>query len=354
MARALVYRFSSRLGRHQQLLWQAGDARATGLELPLHDAAAVREFPQRIWALAARPRVGRFYPARFLPGRRPAPLFRVLAADDREFRADLNPPAAGLQGELHDLEDASLPTGLGDPARLLDWLGMERPLPGRDTDFAEPDACDREDEEDDGLFYRTPRPLLHVDSLCARRIEHCHGQLIPAGAQVLDLMSGWRSHLPAGYRVTGLGMNAEELAGNTDLQEYQVQDLNRQPHLPFLDASFDAVVNALSIEYLTRPDAVLAEVLRVLRPGGRVVISFSNRFFPTKAIALWRNLHPMERLGWVMQRMTGAGFTALNSHVERGLPRPGDDRYSTQLAESDPLFAVWGRRPPAGPGGATS
>ena len=76
------------------------------------------------------------------------------------------------------------------------------------------------------------------------------------------------------------------------------------------------------------------------------MIIFSNRFFPTKAIALWRYLHPMERLGWVLQRVAAAGFVELISHVERGLPRPAEDRYAAQLPESDPLFAVWGRRPP--------
>ena len=348
MARALVCRYRSRLASHQQLLWLAEGETVTGLDLPRPDAAAQREFPRRIWSLAAVPRVGRFYPARLLPGRWPVPVFRVLVAAGERLRVDLNPPGAGLQAELHSLEEADLPTGLGSSARLLDWLGMECPLPQQDTDFAEPDAFDREDEEDDAEFYRVPRPLLHVDRLCARRITHCYAPLLPAGARVLDLMSGWRSHLPAGYRVTGLGMNAQELADNPELQGYRVQDLNRAPGLPFAAASFDAVINTVSIEYLTRPDVVLAELRRVLRPGGRLVISFSNRFFPTKAIGLWRQLHPMERVGWVLQRLAAAGFVELHSHVERGLPRPADDAHAAQLAESDPLFAVWGRCPPEG------
>src|SRR5690606_36841686 len=135
----------------------------------------------------------------------------------------------GLQGRLQAQEDATLPEGLLSTARVLDWRGMEAPLPARDTDFGDPDAFDREDEEDDAAFYRTPRPLLHVDALCAARLRHGYGQLIPAGAEVLDLMSGWRSHLPAGCRVTGLGMNAAELRDNPELADFRVQDINREP-----------------------------------------------------------------------------------------------------------------------------
>lgn len=345
MARALLCRYHSRLASHQQLLWLAEGEAVTGLELPRADAAALREFPRRIWNLAAEPRVGRFYPARLLPGRWSMPVFRVLEVAGERLQVDLNLAAAYLQAELHELVEPDLPAGLGEPARLLDWLGMECPLPERDTDFTEPDAFDREDEEDDARFYQVPRPLLHVDSLCARRIAVCYERLLPAGARVLDLMSGWRSHLPAGYQVTGVGMNEQELADNPDLQEYRVQDLNRVSRLPFVTGSFDAVINTVSIEYLTQPDIVLAELRRVLRPGGRLVISFSNRFFPTKAISLWRFLHPMERLGWVLQRLAAAGFLELHSHLERGLPRPPEDRHSGQMVESDPLFVAWGRSP---------
>ena len=43
----------------------------------------------------------------------------------------------------------------------------------------------------------------------------------------------------------------------------------------------------VSVQYLQQPGAVLSEVARVLRPGAPVVISFSNRCFPTKAVRGW-------------------------------------------------------------------
>lgn len=66
-----------------------------------------------------------------------------------------------------------------------------------------------------------------------------------------------------------------------------VHDLNKDPSLPFPDASFDAVTCAVSVDYLTKPLEVFREIHRVLKPGGRAAMSFSNRCFPTKAVAVW-------------------------------------------------------------------
>ena len=83
-------------------------------------------------------------------------------------------------------------------------------------------------------------------------------------------------------------MNAEELAANPRLSRWFVQNLNGDPTLPLADDSVDAAMICVSIQYLQRPVEVLGEVARVLRPGGPVVISFSNRCFWTKAVAVWR------------------------------------------------------------------
>jgi SAM-dependent methyltransferase len=105
---------------------------------------------------------------------------------------------------------------------------------------------------------------------------------------VLDLMSSWVSHLRlAPDELVVLGLNEKELAANPMATERVVQDLNRDPRLPFADASFDAVLCCVSIDYLTRPVEVLAEAGRVLRPGAPLVVTFSNRCFPTKAVHGW-------------------------------------------------------------------
>ncbi len=156
-------------------------------------------------------------------------------------------------------------------------------------------------------------------------------------------MASCDSHLPeVPDRLVGLGMNGEELAQNTALTGRIVHDLNADPVLPFDDAAFDVVLCALSIEYLVRPEAVLREARRVLKPGGRCVISFSQRWFPPKAVEPWPGLHPFARVAWVLRHLQRAGFAELHTESLRGLPRPADDKYIRETAVSDPLYAVWG------------
>ena len=88
-------------------------------------------------------------------------------------------------------------------------------------------------------------------------------------------------------RVAGLGMNQEELVRNKQLTEFAVRDLNLDPTLPYADNSFDFITNCVSVDYLTRPLEVFKEIHRCLKPGGVAIMSFSNRCFPTKAIAIW-------------------------------------------------------------------
>jgi SAM-dependent methyltransferase len=66
-----------------------------------------------------------------------------------------------------------------------------------------------------------------------------------------------------------------------------VHDLNTDPHLPLPDACVDTAVCTVSVDYLNRPVAVFRDVARVLRPGGRFALTFSNRCFPSKAIQGW-------------------------------------------------------------------
>ena len=124
----------------------------------------------------------------------------------------------------------------------------------------------RADEADDALFYREPRFVQHIDRATIRALTGFYREAIAEGARVLDLMSSWVSHLPDGLacgRVSGLGMNRAELEDNPRLDDFVVHDLNRDPVLPYADGEFDAVVCAVSVQYLTRPLEVFASVRRV-------------------------------------------------------------------------------------------
>lgn len=204
--------------------------------------------------------------------------------------------------------------------------------------YARPDA-------DDAAFYAAPRLVAHLDVAAQQVWRDFTGRFVQPGNAVLDLMASCDSHLPENARpaaLTGLGMNAAELAANPRLTERVVHDLNRDPALPFAAARFDVALCALSIEYLARPEAVLRETRRVLKPGGLCVISFSERWFPPKAVTSWAGLHPCARIAWVLRHLQRAGFAALHTESLRGLPRPADDKYFGLTPLADPLYAVWG------------
>lgn len=196
-------------------------------------------------------------------------------------------------------------------------------------------AFGRMDETSDEEFYRTPRLVTHIDERAIAAVTQLYRALFPAGGQVLDLMSSWISHLPpeVGYgRVVGLGMNEVELRRNDRLDSYIVQNLNENPKLPFGDAEFDGCGICVSVDYLTRPVEVLREVGRVLKPGSPVVITFSNRCFPTKAVAVWHQLDDRGHVRLVESYLEEAG----NFRDVRGLDR------SPRRLFSDPLYAVIG------------
>jgi SAM-dependent methyltransferase len=168
-----------------------------------------------------------------------------------------------------------------------DWNGVESPLSGDDKSL-----LSRLDKNPDSLFYADPRFVEHIDENAVKLMTNfVSNRAVKNGDSVLDLCSSWTSHLGDSQaqlrRVAGLGMNEKELTSNPSLTEWAVRDLNENPKLPYDDASFSVVLCQLSIDYLTRPLEVMKEVGRVLQPGGKVYILFSNRLFIQKAVALW-------------------------------------------------------------------
>jgi len=197
------------------------------------------------------------------------------------------------------------------------------------------DAFTKADPSDDAAFYAEPRLVTHIDDQAIAALTGFYRQALPAGGVILDLMSSWVSHLPPEIdfaEVVGHGMNPVELAANPRFTRWFTQDLNRDPKLPLEDASLDAVTICVSVQYLEQPVEVLSEVARVLKPGGTIVIAFSNRCFPTKAVMIWRMLDPDSHARLVALYLDRAGF----SDVEATTLLDG--------ADSDPLTVVTGRR----------
>ena len=166
------------------------------------------------------------------------------------------------------------------------------------TDFYPHGSFHREDETDDGLFYDQPRLVVHIDEYAIEAIASYFGNVLPRGGAILDLMSSWRSHmledLPV-KKVVGLGLNGVEMAQNPRLDHVVVHDINGEPRLPFGGGSFDAVVVTVSIQYIVRPIEVFTHVNRVLKEGASFHVVYSNRMFPTKAVAIWKALDDARR-----------------------------------------------------------
>ncbi len=186
-------------------------------------------------------------------------------------------------------------------------------------------AFDKVDTSPDAAFYAEPRLVTHIDDGAIAAVTEIYRRILPPGGTLLDLMSSWVSHLPdeVSYAsVIGHGMNVEELAANPRLSRWFVQDLNVEPTLPLSDGWFDGACLCVSVQYLQRPVEVFREVARVLRPGAPFVVSFSNRCFPTKAVAIWQALAGPDQQRLVGAYMQAAGFTDVTQSAST--PRQGD------------------------------
>ena len=212
-----------------------------------------------------------------------------------------------------------------------------------------PDAFSRLDDSRDKIFYETDRFVSHLDSVALSTVEHIIGSLITEKDPViLDLMAGWDSHIPKTLKaseIVGLGLNENELKQNERLTRHVIHDLNEDPHLPFPDATFDAVVNTVSVDYMTQPVAVFEEVGRILKPGGLFLVIFSNRMFPQKAVKVWQDADENERVILVNDFFDRSGaFEKLSRFTSKGKPRPKEDKYADQTPVSDPIYAVYAEK----------
>ena len=197
------------------------------------------------------------------------------------------------------------------------------------------DAYAREDESPDELFYSFPRRVVHIDDGAIAALGRLYAEVLPSGGRLLDLMSSWRSHLPAGFKtreVVGLGMNAEEMEDNPQLTSHVVHDVNRDPRLPFGPSEFDGAMCAVSIQYVVHPLRLFRDVHRVLKPGSPFVVSFSNRCFPTKAVAVWLDATDQQHMMLVRSYFESAGGWKDGTVEDRSPSGYGD-----------PLYAVWAR-----------
>ena len=213
----------------------------------------------------------------------------------------------------------------------LDAEAGESPYP--------PGLFRRLDESDDSLFYAEPRLVVHIDYEAIGAISAYFSEVLPRNGVILDLMSSWRSHMPPDlpvHRLVGLGLNAVELDENPQLDERIVHDLNANPVLPVEDCALDAAVVTVSIQYMTKPVEVFREINRILKPDTSFHVIYSNRMFPTKAVAVWQSLDDRRRAQLIASYFHYSGdwedIRALN--ITPQLPH-----------HSDPVYVVAATKP---------
>jgi SAM-dependent methyltransferase len=202
------------------------------------------------------------------------------------------------------------------------------------------------DPTSDTLFYEAPRFVTHVDEGFIQQLTDLYRERLQPGMRIFDMMSSWVSHLPSDVKfewVEGHGLNGEELAKNPQLDHYVVQNLNENDQLPFADQSFDAVLNTVSVQYLQYPEAVFAEIYRVLKPGGIAIVSFSNRMFYQKAIAAWRDGSEAQRVHLVKQYFQSVPGFSTPEVISRTSTVPMMMQM-LGLGGSDPFYAVMAER----------
>lgn len=202
------------------------------------------------------------------------------------------------------------------------------------------------DGTDDTLFYDYPRFVTHVDEGFIQQLKDLYCLRLRPHTRVFDMMSSWVSHLPEEIEfdhVEGHGLNQEELARNPQLDHYFIQDLNQNPKLPLPDRSFDAVLNAVSVQYLQYPETMFAEVYRILKPGGLAIASFSNRMFYQKAIQAWREGSEADRVNLVKRYFESVPGFSPAEVVANTASSPSFLQWLTPSA-GDPFYAVVAHR----------
>jgi SAM-dependent methyltransferase len=173
--------------------------------------------------------------------------------------------------------------------------------------------------------------FAQVDGAALAAITDLYREVMPAGGAILDVMSSWVSHLPPEvhyHRVVGLGIDACVLAENPFLDEWRVQDLNRDPRLVFADGEFDGAAICGAVQHFTRPAEVIREVGRVLKPGSPLVVTFSNRCLCTPATGCWRLFDETGQLGLVARYFTEAGNWTDIRCLDRTPPGGGAPLYA--------------------------
>jgi len=198
----------------------------------------------------------------------------------------------------------------------------------------------KEDTTDDSLFYAQPRFVHHLDEAFRSRLSSLYRQEISNDSIVVDLMSSWTSHLPNGInykRVIGHGLNQSELQRNSILNSFWVQNFNLNQKLPLESSSVDICLMVAAWQYLQYPEKIASEIKRIVRPDGKLIISFSNRAFWSKAPNIWLNASDAERIKYICNVLLAQRWEIINTISEQS---SSNSFWKTLTGQTDPFYSV--------------
>ena len=304
------------------------------------------------------PILGRFYPKDFFDGvpdvyeGNKSPC-RIIGIKGNELVLDLNHPLARkaitvtLQIESIKKAAAERDGRCNDiPALICDHgPGLQDELDQDTTDFRHGSPFYRLDERPDKVYFEQPQMTPYWDKLALQIVSYHYQQLIPVKSNILDLMAGVHSPIQQvvcdSKSISCAGLNLQELESNPVCNKCIQLDVNTTQPLPFIDEEFDIVLIHAAIEYVIHPEHLMTEIGRILKPGGKIIISFSNRSEDEKCISLWAGAYEFERPGIVLSYLRSAGcYSDYHSYSHRGNLRPEQDALADKLLHSDPVYLI--------------
>ena len=195
-------------------------------------------------------------------------------------------------------------------------------------------AFDKADRSPDAEFYAYPRLVTHIDDGAIAAVTRVYR----AAPAVRRSNTGSDEQLGepfAGRCRVRLGRwpryeRGRACGKRTALYGGSCRTSTSSRRSPLADNAFDGACLCVSVQDLQRPVEVFRDVARLLRPGAPFVVSFSNRCFPTKAVAIWQGLSSPDQQRLIGAYMRRAGFINVAEECRQYLPA------------GDPLWVVIG------------
>jgi SAM-dependent methyltransferase len=185
---------------------------------------------------------------------------------------------------------------------------------------------------------------LQTESGANSQVRAHAASFIPQGGRILDVACGCAANsVPLLQRGKYFG---------TDISQSGLRRARRPglhlscadaESLPFADASFDAAISTYSLEHSVNPARMLSEIVRVVRPGGRIVLLGPTWDFPFwyPNSLLTRARNPFWRFGYTLKRLSAQILALLGGPSPFLIVEEPDAFSQPFIHDSDAVYVVW-------------